>query len=259
MKILLIVFIFFCFPNITLGQQTVRERLRAASKAEIEIRREYYNDGSLRSFGKYVNGKRHGTFSLFYSNGNVAAIRDYREGRLVDLNGKPINDVDKYYHENGNIWMEETYEDGVKNGISKSYHEDGFLVSEMNYINGKLEGSSKVYYPDGILQQIKEYKDGLQYGLMENYHQNSELQLKVSFRNDKKNGPVKKYYENGQVEAEGEYVNGFLEGVSKTYYENGILWKHGVRAKGMLIKYKEYDRDGKLVSTEINASELYQK
>ena len=48
---------------------------------------------------------------------------------------------------------EETYEDGIKNGISKKYYPNGLLKEMAEYKEGKLNGDFSQFYPNGNIEE----------------------------------------------------------------------------------------------------------
>ncbi|MFN5317501.1 MAG: toxin-antitoxin system YwqK family antitoxin, partial [Bacteroidia bacterium] len=71
----------------------------------------YYENGQLKSIGKYVNGNAEGEF--------------------------------KWYHENGQLEEIKKYVNGKEEGEFKWYHKNGQLEGIEKYVNGKAEGEFK--------------------------------------------------------------------------------------------------------------------
>ena len=45
-------------------------------------------------------------------------------------------EIKKGYYENGNVWLEITYKNSLKNGIVKHYYYNGKLWYETPFVNG---------------------------------------------------------------------------------------------------------------------------
>ena len=69
--------------------------------------KEYYNDGTLKFEGQYLNCQK---------------------------NGKG-----KEYYENGKLKFEGEYSNGIRNGKGKEYLINGDLIFEGEYLDGKME------------------------------------------------------------------------------------------------------------------------
>ncbi|QQS86972.1 toxin-antitoxin system YwqK family antitoxin [Fusobacterium canifelinum] len=116
------------------------------------IRKDYYEDKSLKFEIPYKNGKKEGKGKEYYPSGKFKS-----DAFFVDdvLEGKAIG-----YYENGNLEYEENYKDGKLDGLVKDYFESGKIKAEINYKNGELDGESLNFYKDGSLRSKAVYKNG---------------------------------------------------------------------------------------------------
>jgi antitoxin component YwqK of YwqJK toxin-antitoxin module len=64
----------------------------------------------------------------------------------------------KYWYDNGQLWLEEFYQNGVLEGESKSYYRDGTPEQRGHYIQGKLDGIQEEWHPNGKLKSQEYYK-----------------------------------------------------------------------------------------------------
>lgn len=64
------------------------------------------------------------------------------------------------YYENGNIFKETTYLNGIKDGPEKIWNPDGVLKQEAVYKNGLAHGRAVFYYPTGAIQREIYYLEG---------------------------------------------------------------------------------------------------
>src|ERR1700751_4601716 len=66
-----------------------------------QTKKEYYNDGKLKSIIVYKDGKKDGEYKTYYNNGKIEISSTWIEGKL---NGEAIN-----YYENGKIELKRNY------------------------------------------------------------------------------------------------------------------------------------------------------
>ena len=86
--------------------------------------------------GSYLNGKKHGPWTLYHPNGNKKSEATFSEGKYTGLYTS--------YHENGNRRWQGRYNeitgtsaDGTKDGVWLDYAEDGeTIVRRMTYKRG---------------------------------------------------------------------------------------------------------------------------
>ena len=158
------------------------------------------------------------------------------------------------YTKSGDREIEETLDNGKKNGPYKRYSGNK-IVEEGNYVNnekegewttlnssekitqnfskGKLNGASKKYNND-VLVETGQFMNGLMTGVWKFYYLNGKIKGEGSFTNGDggdlgstgipKNGRDGKwvlYYENGNKEQEFNYQSGLIEGVVIRYHDNG--------------------------------------
>ena len=95
MKKLLLILL--CVPLIGIGQP--------------ETKKEYFDNGQIKSQGSYIDGKEEGYW--------------------------------KFYYETGQLRLEVNYTDGKKDGLLNEYYKNGQLRYEANYIDGQSNGLSK--------------------------------------------------------------------------------------------------------------------
>ena len=193
-----------------------------------------YDSGLLLSEQNYKNGKLDGLSTFYNDNepliGRVIQKSNYKDGiqdgitttyhinsqmnksiiRNPDTN-EVINLSDKKFPSTYFSYREDTYKNGLLNGVSTSYDRDNRKFLETNYRNGKEVGPLKRFENDRLLYQLDVNEDGKCYG---NY---------VS------------YYPNGNKESEGKRMEGDCsrnwddhtnysktrEGFWTFWYENG--------------------------------------
>ncbi|MES2766598.1 MAG: CHAT domain-containing protein [Bacteroidota bacterium] len=89
----------------------------------------YYEDGSVKAIGHYINGK---------------------------ANGEYIS-----YFENGKLHEKSLYKNDVLDGLSVVHFDNGQKNFEGNYINGKYDGNWTVWKSDGSVEAKYNFKNGI--------------------------------------------------------------------------------------------------
>ena len=108
--------------------------------------REWYSDGSPKLRASYYKGQIDGMYTRWYPNGNVRMEARYIEGTRAGIY--------KEYYENGNIRIDYLYTaTGQQDGNQTEYRMNGFKMHQRIYKMGKLIGN-KVWRVDGTQDPI---------------------------------------------------------------------------------------------------------
>jgi hypothetical protein len=119
--------LYSCFP------QNSSSEGQEASK---DVRKIYYQDGTLHKEMAYKNGLQDG--------------------------------VSKEYYKSGKIFQEVAYKKNLRNGVAKRYFESGLLSQETPYVNDKMHGVQKRYRRSGdLMTEVPYYEGNLCIGLKE--------------------------------------------------------------------------------------------
>ena len=145
------------------------------NKAEVSF---FTSKGKLVSKGQMDGRKYVGTWLYYHKNSDTVMIQE-----VFNAQGK-LDGTKKVFFENGEIAEIAQYKDGQLHGISKIYGESGKLLEETNYSNDKLNGKAVYYNLDGDIKAKGTFKDNLKIGIWE-YYANGELSKKVDHDNDK--------------------------------------------------------------------------
>lgn len=166
----------------------------ACSKKKM-VETKHSNGQIMEQYSLNSNQEKDGNYKSFYENGNIYEEANFTNGVLTGER--------KLYYQNGNIEIIEVYnQSGQLDGEYKAYHENGKLKVEKLYKNNLIEGVLKVYYPSG---NIKE---------------------EVLLSNNTENGPFTEYFENGKIQWKGTYLNGDNEfGLLEEFDSTGTLIK----------------------------------
>lgn len=223
MKLAFTFFLFFIFSLFLFAQENINPNGFNAF---------YYENGQVASEGTMRDGKPDGYWKTYYENGSLKS-----EGNRKDF---LLDSIWTFYSDSGHVALQITYEKGKKKGIRRTFHEEEIV--EENFENDIKQGLTYFYYPDKKLWKEINFVDGLEEGIGREYARNDERVIKLMYykkgfisdieninRIDKTNmkqGKWKYFYDDWQLKLEGEYKNDL---------------KHGY--------FKEYDRDGSLIST----------
>lgn len=111
----------------------------------------YDENGKLKEKRSYVgNQVAHGKWTSYYPNGKVKSITHYAHGQL--------DGVYFYYHENGQLWTERLYRDGLLWEVRCNYSENGEKNDPGTLKNGT--GTVHTYATDGKLKRTVHYLNG---------------------------------------------------------------------------------------------------
>lgn len=159
-----------------------------------EIKKEFYDNGSLKNEYKSVNGKPDGAV--------------------------------KFYYESGELQGSLNYSNGMQNGPSTIYHKNGKIFKSMTFKNGEQDDTMKIYYESGQLQEISFIHNGKKEGIYMLYYENGQLQIKGMTKDFQLHGHCEHYLENGKLEKKGEYYLGQPVGTWMEYNEIGVTQKN---------------------------------
>lgn len=175
--------------------------------------KDYYENGQLKSEGKYSNGVKTGVWIYYYKNGRVNQKGLY-------INGNAEGEWNWYY-KSGKLLRNENYIEGYQDGILTEYSDSGVVISKGEYVEGSKQG--KWFYEVGDHKEIGSYKDDMLVGEWIYYYKNKVIMFKGSYQNDLAIGRHNYWYENGFLKKFGNY--NFGKEIGDWYYYNsgGIL------------------------------------
>ncbi len=203
----------------------------------------FYENGNKKSSGFFSGAKQMGLWDYFYESGALKASGMLAAGQK---SGYWSN-----YFENGNEKSSGGYFKDLKEGIWNYFFEDGTVKAQAYYEAG--DGGYKQFYPSGDLRMEGRNEDGKSEGLWTYYFESGELEAKGTFKSGLRDSIWSFYHKNGQVSASGSYISGKKTGLWTYYYENGQK-----SSEGELV---EDQRDGQwnlyYESGEIKAKSAY--
>lgn len=179
---------------------------------EVEIHRNYYDNGQLANEWTQTRWDIHGYSKEFYENGQLRSHTEYK-------NGKPYR------------WKIQYYPDGqVKSRIAE---ENGLCCLWEYYENGAIKHKGTV-------------NDDLKFtGMHHSYYENGQIQCQEPYdENGQLNGEMAEFYENGQPSLTGRYEQNVLHRTNQWLPDGTQVIRDGTG----LIELK--DHEGKLISRE---------
>ena len=110
----------------------LKEKVVKNDKGEITEQYSYYTDDQGREV-------KHGTYLEFYE-GNI-------KRREVTYKHNLPNGFQRWWHNNGQVWMEFNTKGGVRDGQYQEFDRNGRLKKRVNFKNGRPEGEAPAAKP----------------------------------------------------------------------------------------------------------------
>ncbi|MGL4903629.1 MAG: toxin-antitoxin system YwqK family antitoxin, partial [Cetobacterium sp.] len=187
--------------------------------------------------GKYINGIKHGVWTLKYLNGDTKGILKYNYD-------KP-NGQWTYFYENKNMESYENLEDGILHGKVVKYSPIGELLTKVEYYNGLLEGEAVFFYKGEILETLTNFNYGKIDGGIKIFGADGAQMLEGAYKNNKREGLWKFFYKTGDIKTVANYKNGLKDGEVIIYDKAGL-----VAQKSRFIQGNEVDSNGNVLKKE---------
>ena len=202
----------------------------------------FYSNGSLQTFGWYVNNSPDSLWKYFYENGRKKAEGKYRSGVATGQW--------KYYYENGNIKSKGILNGSEKNGFWSFYYENGGEKSNGIYFSNQKSGIWNYFYEDGSLKAQSYLEQGK--GRYTEFYPSGKRRMEGYNQNEKSVGEWTYYYETGEIEATGLFDKGLKTGVWTYYHKNGLTAANGNYQNGLRTGAWVYYHENGKVSQEGN-------
>ena len=192
----------------------------APELAKLDVYKEYYDDGTLKYEGGYINGMPVGThyhYKLKYMCDSLPVARDDTSDVMVKkqvCKNRPVPDSAIVYNEG--IKTDYGAVDSLRNrvGIWTEYHNTGEFRGKGLYANDKRIGDWVFYYSNGKVEQKGKYdKKGRAQGEWKWFYENGALMREETYLNNLREGSMTEYTEDGKVLTKGEYVEDQQEGI----------------------------------------------
>ena len=221
----------------------------------------YWDNGLVKSLGKYINGRKEGLWEDFDSAGNSIKRTYWREGKLLPIvefknielrknipfltySEKPFTgiirfEVEKYYGES----LQE-FKDGRPHGIQETRHlpEDGGNLYYFESCSSGLSFDFENRYIDEI-----DHGSHCSESYGEMYYKNGNKQYEHFVENGLSR--FNYYYENGQMKQKGQYKFYVEEGWHKdglviSYYDNGQVHSNDLYENKIIVSGEKFSVSG---------------
>ncbi len=192
----------------------------APELAKLDVYKEYYEDGTLKYEGGYINGMPVGThyhYKLKYICDSLPVARDDTSDVMIKIQvcrNRPVPDSAIVFNEG--VKTDYGAVDSLRNriGLWYEYHNTGEFRGKGLYLNDKRIGDWVFYYPNGQIEQKGKYdKKGKAQGDWKWYYENGTLMREETYLNNLRDGTMTEYTEDGKVLTKGEYVEDMQEGI----------------------------------------------
>ena len=244
-----------------------KEIKNAPELAKLDVFHEYYDDGTMKYEGGYINGKPVGIHyhyipKLFCD--SLSVSRDDTSDVMIKkyvCRNHPVPDSAIVF--NDGFKTEYGAVDSVRNrvGIWTEFHLTGEFRAKGKYANDKRIGEWIFYYPNAQIEQKGKYdKKGRAQGDWKWYYEDGKLLREELYVDNLRNGLMTEYTQDDKILTKGEYIDDLKEGLwiyeTPEYKEIGkytndkpdSLWKRFYMPKGTLRyegNYLNGDEDGK--------------
>jgi len=189
---------------------------------------EFYEDGSIKAEGEYLDDLKIKTWNYSYPSGSKEQSGNY-------VNGKPSGKW-LWFYENGDLLREEEYRNGLEDGFAIEYAQNGDTLSFGEYLDGEKEG--KWIKQSGVLKMQGTYKFGQKDGKWEYLFADGKKRFSGNYIQGFPEGKHTYYHENGKTQQEGTYRMGKKEGDWRKYNEDGLVIFTVTYKDGIEIKYE---------------------
>ncbi|MBO6026672.1 MAG: toxin-antitoxin system YwqK family antitoxin [Bacteroidales bacterium] len=191
------------------------------------VKKDYWENGNLKSELRYQDGVLDGLCSWYMMNGKPQMEVTYKDNKM--------NGMLRRWYENGNLMEESWYKAGVQDSVSRTYSINGALASEEYYVDGQLNGEYTRWYDNGQVFQEGRYTDGMMDGSWLIFYGDGNLAAKADF--NKGTGVQTSYDHSGYKCLVTNYVDNQKHG-KETYYN-----PDGAVARVAIYEYGEWVRD----------------
>lgn len=259
--------------------QTANTNQNNINQVPVNIKKEYYESGQIKSIGTYTENKLPvGVHKVFSETGAVVSATTYddlgikiSEG-IIDTSGLRQGDWTLFYPE-GEKRAEGKYKNNNRVGEWSFLFENGNLEQKGNYKKGKPDGKWQWFYETGELLREETYEDGyeqgkayeltisgdtiycgkFEYGQKHGnwYYSIGDEYIKGKYKYDQKDGIWEHYYfPEMQLKQKGLFTQGKEQEKHKFYYPSGKLKEQGEYLSGNRDgTWRFYDQDGNLKTT----------
>ena len=197
-----------------------KEVKNAPELAKLDVYKDYYDDGTMKYEGGYINGMPVGTHFHYrqkYVCDSLPIARDDTSDVMIKkyvCRNRAVPDSAIIYEEG--IKTAYGAVDSLRNkiGIWTEYHNSGEFRGKGLYANDKRIGEWIFYYPNKQIEQKGKYdKKGRAQGEWNWYYENGALMRQEFYVDNKRDGIMTEYTEDGKIITKGEFIEDMQEGL----------------------------------------------
>lgn len=157
-----------------------------------------------------------------------------------------IEEIKTSIYPNGKIESRETYKNGflVKREF---FRQNGGIFSENNYLNGLKDGKQYCYYMGGSLSCVESFRKNLLHGHRYLFHPNGKTFIEEYYMNNVRHGIRKVYNYEGKLSSEIDFRDGIANGIAVQYFETGEKFRTTEINKGTIVSVTQYRKDGSAI------------
>lgn len=165
-----------------------------------------------------ADGRKHGPWVIKGVDSSKPGYSDdakVEEGTFE--NGRKVGTW-KMYYPSGKIKSEITYDRGRPKGPYKTYYENGQVEEQGNWALNKQTGNFKRYYPNGQVSQNFTFNEsGKRDGKQVYYHENGQVMIEGNWAGGKEDGEIKEYFSDGSVKSVRVFNGGQMDASKSTF------------------------------------------
>lgn len=197
-----------------------KEVKNAPELATLDVYKDYYEDGTMKYEGGYINGMPVGTHYHYrqkYICDSLPVARDDTSDVMIMkliCRNRAIPDSAIIYEEG--VKLSYGAVDSLRNKINiwTEYHNSGEFKAKGLYANDKRVGEWIFYYPNKQIEQKGKYdKKGRAQGEWNWYYENGALMRQEFYLDNKRDGIMTEYTEDGKIITKGEFIDDMQEGL----------------------------------------------
>ena len=116
-----------------------------------EVKKEYWDNGKLKSESHYKDGNLDGRKTEWYEDGEVKSVGYYDNDKL---------EAKREFWDNSELKSEYSFKDEKLDGVKREFWDNGELKSLSNYKDGNLNGEKTEWHEDGKVKSVNYYYNG---------------------------------------------------------------------------------------------------
>jgi YD repeat-containing protein len=212
----------------------------------------YYNNGNKRIECDFIDGYAKGEWIEYYASGQVSARGEAYTSWHNQLYGAKKTGPWKWYHENGVLSLEGSYEQDILTGHAISYYNNGNKRIECDFTDGYAKGEWIEYHANGQVsvrgEAYTSWHNQL-YGAKKTGHwkwfnESGVLILESPFVEDQMQGHAVRYYSSGEKQVECDFDTGYAKGEWTEYHLNGNVSAKGQASSSWHNQFYDPIREG---------------